>query len=84
MNSLTIKAYCNINTPSKECLDSDSLNQTKQNQVAGNLVNKSLYKQIGRIMKLTFILILVALMNVYSKGFSLQLNSKQAMYFFMI
>ena len=80
MNSLTNKEYCNIDTRSKVCLDSDLLNQTEQNQIAGNLVKKSLYKQIGRIMKLTFILILVALMNVYSKGYSqkVTLAGKQA------
>ena len=80
MNSLTNKGYCIIDTQSKVCLDSDSLNQTKQNQMAGNLVKNSLYKQIGRIMKLTFILILVALLNVYSKGYSqkVTLTGKQA------
>ena len=80
MNSLTNKGYCIIDTQSKVCLDSDSLNQTKQNQMAGNLVKNSLYKQIGRIMKLTFILILVALLNVYSKGYSqkVTLAGKQA------
>ena len=52
MNSLTNKEYCNIDTRSKVCLDSDLLNQTEQNQIAGNLVKKSIDKQIGRIMKL--------------------------------
>ena len=40
MNSLTNKEYCNIDTRSKVCLDSDLLNQTEQNQIAGNLVKK--------------------------------------------
>lgn len=70
MNSLTNKEYCNINTRSKVCLESGCLDHTEQHQIADNLVKKSLYKQIGRIMKLTFILIMVALMNVYSKGYS--------------
>jgi TonB-linked SusC/RagA family outer membrane protein len=80
MNSLTKMEYCNINTRSKVCLDSGILDQTEQNQMPGNLVNRSLYKQIGRIMKLTFILIIVALMNVYSKGYSqkVTLSGKQA------
>ena len=80
MNSLTNKEYCNNNTRSKVCLDSDTLSQTEQSQISGNLVNRSLYKQIGRIMKLTFILIMVALMNVYSKGYSqkVTLSGKQA------
>ena len=80
MNSLTNKGYCNINTRTKVCPDLNSLNQTEQNQMEGNLVNKSLYKQIGRIMKLTFILILFTLMNVYSNGYSqkVTLTGKQA------
>ena len=70
MNSLTNKEYCLFNTRSEVCHKSDTLDHTEQHQIADNLVKKSLYKQIGRIMKLTFILIMVALMNVYSKGYS--------------
>lgn len=70
MNSLINKEYCLINTRSKVCHKSDALDHTEQHQIADNLIKKSLYKQIGRIMKLTFILIMVALMNVYSKGYS--------------
>ncbi|MCF8453908.1 MAG: SusC/RagA family TonB-linked outer membrane protein, partial [Pedobacter sp.] len=51
-------------------IKSDSLYHTEQHQIADNLAKKSLYKQIGRIMKLTFILIMFALVNVYSKGYS--------------
>ena len=70
MNSLINKEYCLDITRSKVCHKSDSLDHTEQHQIADNLIKKSLYKQIGRIMKLTFILIMVALMNVYSKGYS--------------
>jgi TonB-linked SusC/RagA family outer membrane protein len=70
MNSLTNKEYCLFNTRSEVCHRSDTLDHTEQHQIADNLIKKSLYKQIGRIMKLTFILIMVALMNVYSKGYS--------------
>ncbi|MDP2413519.1 SusC/RagA family TonB-linked outer membrane protein [Daejeonella sp.] len=70
MNSLTNKEYCLDITRSKVCHKSDALDHTEQHQIADNLIKKSLYKQIGRIMKLTFILIMVALMNVYSKGYS--------------
>ncbi|HQS51714.1 MAG TPA: carboxypeptidase-like regulatory domain-containing protein, partial [Daejeonella sp.] len=70
MNSLTNKEYCLNNTRSKVCIKSDSLYHTEQHQIADNLAKKSLYKQIGRIMKLTFILIMFALVNVYSKGYS--------------
>jgi len=70
MNSLTNKEYCLFNTRSEVCHKSDTLDHTEQHQIADNLVKMSLYKQIGRIMKLTFILIMVALMNVYSKGYS--------------
>ncbi len=80
MNSLINKEYCSINTRSKVCQESDSLSHTEQYQITDNRVGKSLYKQIGRIMKLTFILIMVALMNVYSKGYSqkVTLTGKQA------
>lgn len=70
MNSRIKNEYCLNNTRAAECNNSNLLSHTKQYQIADNLVNKSLYKQIGRIMKLTFILIMVALMNVYSKGYS--------------
>ena len=70
MNSLTNKEYCLFNTRSEVCHKSDTLDHTEQHQIADNLEKRSLYKQIGRIMKLTFILIMVALMNVYSKGYS--------------
>lgn len=70
MNSRIKNEYCLNNTRAAECNNSNLLGHTKQYQIAVNLVNKSLYKQIGRIMKLTFILIMVALMNVYSNGYS--------------
>ena len=70
MNSLIKKEYCVSNTRSLVCPSSDSLSHTEQHQINNNLDKKSLYKQIGRIMKLTFIFIMLALMNVYSKGYS--------------
>ena len=70
MNSLINKGYPKCDTLSKVCLNSDSLSHTDQYQVSDDLAKKSLYRQIGRIMKLTFILMMVALMNVYSNGYS--------------
>lgn len=70
MNYLINIGYCKSTTLSKVCLNSDPLSHTDQHQDSDNLAKKSLYRQIGRIMKLTFILIMVALMNVYSNGYS--------------
>ena len=52
------------------CFKSDSPNHTKLHHIRAISANMLLYKQLGRIMKLTFILILVTLMNVYSTGYS--------------
>jgi len=70
MNSLINKEYRKSNTLSKVCLNSDSLSHTDLYQVSDSLARNSLYRQIVRVMKLTFILIMVALMNVYSNGYS--------------
>lgn len=70
MNYLINKGNCNSSTLSKVCLNSDSLSHTDHYQVSGDLARRSLYRQIGRIMKLTFILVMVALVNVYSNGYS--------------
>jgi TonB-linked SusC/RagA family outer membrane protein len=80
MNSILNKEYYLGDTRSKVCFEADSVGQTEQYQIADNLVNKSLYKKIKRIMKLTFILMIVALMNVYSNGYSqkVTLKGKQA------
>ncbi len=54
----------------KSTLIADLPSHIEQFRWGNNSARQSLYNQVGRIMKLTFILIMVALMNVYSKGYS--------------
>ncbi|WP_276361666.1 SusC/RagA family TonB-linked outer membrane protein [Daejeonella sp. H1SJ63] len=70
MNSLIKKGYCISNTQAEVCLFSDSLSDREQHRIASRSAKLSLYKQLGRIMRLTFILIMITLMNVYSNGYS--------------
>lgn len=70
MNFLTNKGYCPNDTLTGGCKRAALLEETKKYLDEHYLTNKSLFKQIGRVMKLTFIFIMVALMNVYSNGYS--------------
>lgn len=80
MNSLIKKGYCISNTQAEICLLSDSLSDREQHRISSRSEKLSLYKQLGRIMRLTFILIMITLMNVYSNGYSqkVTLVGKQA------
>ena len=70
MNSLIKKEHCKSNAQAEVCVFSDSLDYREQHRIELQSAKLSLYKQLGRIMRLTFILIMVTLMNVYSNGYS--------------
>lgn len=69
MNSLTKNEYC-INGARSATFYKPGLLYHPLSSARQSLNNRLLYKQIGRVMKLTFILITVTLMNVYSNGYS--------------
>jgi TonB-dependent SusC/RagA subfamily outer membrane receptor len=70
MNSFTNKEYCLRDTLTEGYNDVASPKETEQHLYECYLVKKTFYRQIGRVMKLTFIFIMFALMNVYSNGYS--------------
>jgi len=70
MNSFTKNECCLNNTHSAARHSPVSLIHIDLRSTGQYLDNRSLYKQIGRIMKMTFILITATLINGYSIGYS--------------